>query len=208
MRKIILFIACVLGVSASAQSVRMRDVFAAMPDSLMPLVTKNNRLDCIDFIENNMEAKARNRADEFVELKKLTEDYLLFETSPMSRVEMKLLTMDDSTQVVCMVRTYMAPGADSQVELFTAQWERVDKELAARFVTARPEVEAFFAGRDQKDEAVRSAVLMLRDLPLMEARLSADAPTLTWTIGLGELPKDEKKAAQKIVQPIRQSLLR
>ena len=208
MRKILLFIACVLGISASAQSVRMRDVFAAMPDSLMPLVTKNNRLDCIDFIENNMEAKARNRADEFVELKKLTEDYLLFETSPMSRVEMKLLTVDDSTQVVCMVRTYMAPGADSQVELFTAQWERVDKELAARFATARPEVEAFFAGCGREDEAVRSAVLMLRDLPLMEARLSADAPTLTWTIGLGELPKDEKKAAQKIVQPITQSLLR
>ena len=27
---------------------RMRDVFAAMPDTVLTLMTKNNRLDCID----------------------------------------------------------------------------------------------------------------------------------------------------------------
>ncbi len=209
MKKIILLIICVLGfsASASAQEVLMRDVFAAMPDSLLPLVTKNNRLDCIDFIENNMEAKVRNRADEFVELKVLTKDYLLFETSAMSRVEMKLLMVDDTTQVVCMVRTYMAPTADSQVEFYTPQWQPVAERLASRVNVRRPRVEDFFAGATD-DEAVRSAVLMLRDLPLMEARLSAEAPTLTWRIGLGELPRDEKKAAQKIVQPITQTILR
>ena len=208
MRKILLLIACVLGISVSAQTLQMRDVFAAMPDILMPLVTKNNRLDCIDFIENNMEAKVRNRADEFVELKTLTKDYLLFETSQMSQVEMKLLVLDDTTQVVCVARTYKAPTADSHVEFYTAQWGQVDESLVGRLNVSRPEVEDFFAAADKADEAVRSAVLMLHDLPLMEACLSADAPTLTWTIGLGELPKDEKKAAQKIVQPITQSLLR
>ena len=40
---------------------KMRDVFATMPDSVLGLMTKNNRLDCIDFIENDMEAKVRNR---------------------------------------------------------------------------------------------------------------------------------------------------
>ena len=208
MRKILLLIACVLGISVSAQTLQMRDVFAAMPDSLLPLVTKNNRLDCIDFIENNMEAKVRNRADEFVELKTLTKDYLLFETSQMSQVEMRLLVLDDTTQVVCVARTYKAPTADSHVEFYTVHWGQVDESLVGRLNVSRPEVEDFFAAADKTDEAVRSAVLMLHDLPLMEARLSADAPTLTWTIGLGELPKDEKKAAQKIVQPITQSLLR
>ena len=27
---------------------KMRDVFAALPDSLLGIMTKNNRLDCID----------------------------------------------------------------------------------------------------------------------------------------------------------------
>ena len=43
------FISC-----AMAQPM-MRDVFAAMPDSVLPLVTKNNRLDCIDFMHQPLD---------------------------------------------------------------------------------------------------------------------------------------------------------
>ena len=46
----------------------MRDVFAQMPDSVLPAVTRNNRLDCIDFIDNNLEAKVRNAFDDYVTL--------------------------------------------------------------------------------------------------------------------------------------------
>ena len=53
---------------------RMRDYFADMPDSILYVMTRNNRLDCIDFIENNMQARVRNRFDAFSELKKMTDD--------------------------------------------------------------------------------------------------------------------------------------
>ena len=56
-----LIITLALGQALQAQ--KMRDVFAAMPDSVLGIMTKNNRLDCIDFIENDMEAKVRNRFD-------------------------------------------------------------------------------------------------------------------------------------------------
>ena len=46
-------------VSAGAQ-LKMREVFAQLPDSVLPLMTRNNRLDCIDFIENGMEARVKN----------------------------------------------------------------------------------------------------------------------------------------------------
>ena len=38
---------------ASAQEPTMRDVFRQMPDSLMPYLTQNDRLDFIDFIESD-----------------------------------------------------------------------------------------------------------------------------------------------------------
>ena len=81
------FISC-----AMAQPM-MRDVFAVMPDSVLPLVTKNNRLDCIDFIENNMEARVRNRMGEYVALEALTSTYARFRTSPLTVMEMKLLPL-------------------------------------------------------------------------------------------------------------------
>ena len=35
--------------AGALQAQKMRDVFAAMPDSVLGIMTKNNRLDCIDF---------------------------------------------------------------------------------------------------------------------------------------------------------------
>ena len=51
MRTILLFVVSVLcGISASAQN--MRSVFIAMPDSITPLLTKVNKEDFVDFLDN------------------------------------------------------------------------------------------------------------------------------------------------------------
>lgn len=76
-----------------AQPLTMRDVFATMPDSVLPLVNKYARLICLDLFENHMKAEARNTLDEFVEMEALTTDYVRFRTSSASILEMKLLPL-------------------------------------------------------------------------------------------------------------------
>ena len=52
---LVALIATIVG-QASAQDLKIRDVFKQMPDSLMPYLTGNNRLDFIDFMDSNMKA--------------------------------------------------------------------------------------------------------------------------------------------------------
>ena len=91
MKKIILlsflFAFCVNGI-VSAQS--MRTLFVEMPDSIMPLLTKNNREDCVDFIDAGMQARVTNRLDSKSELLKFTPDYLLLKTSSSGSMQMKM----------------------------------------------------------------------------------------------------------------------
>ena len=49
MRTFILIMLAMSGLSAFSQT-KAKDVFAAAPDSIFPLLTTNNRLDCIDLI--------------------------------------------------------------------------------------------------------------------------------------------------------------
>ena len=52
MRHLALFLCMALSLSASAgDGITLRDVFRQMPDSLMPTLTQNNRLDFLDFLE-------------------------------------------------------------------------------------------------------------------------------------------------------------
>ena len=192
----------------SAQPVLMRDIFAAMPDSILPLVTKNNRLDCIDFIENNMEAKVRNRMDAYVTLEALTPNYLRFRTSASAFIEMRSLTWHPndttSTQIVALVRTAEGGIGDmavrhSNLTFITPDWKPLPLSFEA------PALNAFFTSTLSDSTLVEPARLAQRSLQYFQSvqlRLSADEETLTCMLQTGDLSRDERRAALQLVQPV------
>jgi hypothetical protein len=181
MRNILLFLAIAMTVTLSAQQVKMRDVFAQAPDSIFPLLTKNNKLDCIDFIENKMRARVKNRFDSYSELTVLTDNYLQLQASDKSSVEMKLV--NDS--LICLVRTYYGPGADSQVFFYNTAWQPVSYNLE------RPKADDFFL-----PDADGEVCGLLRQLPLIKASLSRDDTTLTWELQITELTETQKRTIE------------
>ena len=178
----ILFAACWVTTAVQAQPIAMRDVFAAMPDSILPMVTKNNRLDCIDFIENHMEARVRNKADEYVTLEALTADYARFRTSALAVLEMKLLPVSDSTAVLCLVTTIQTGEEgtsrrleDSQIRFLASDWSPLPTPVPFE----RP-----------------------ADSPFLQMALSADDVTLTLTPQTALMTieeREEMKEAPKAV---------
>ncbi len=203
MRKIILIILAVFGVynPSFAQKVKMRDVFANMPDSIFPLITKNNRLDCIDFIENDMPAQVKNRVEEPIELKSLTENYLKLKMSEVSHAEMKLITVSDTSQLICVVKTYAGPVMDSSVRFYTQDWEVADIPIAM------PDVEAFISGVPEAEQNHRrDVVAMLHDMPFVAMSLSPDNELLILSLQAGELIKKEREWVMPYLKELKISL--
>lgn len=173
MRIVLWMVVSVLwGMSASAQD--MKSVFIAMPDSITPLLTKVNKEDCVDFLDSQMKAEVKNRFDGTAEMKVLTEDYTLVQTSEIGTLEMKLLPVNDSTKVVCMVKTVCASACDSDVRFYASDWS---KELDAASFLQRPSADVFFLPNDTLSE---EGILIRKkaDMHLMKASLSKDEPTL------------------------------
>ena len=164
---------CVLSVVAQD----MKTVFVAMPDSVTPLLTKVNREDCIDFLDSNMKAVVKNRFGNVAEMKVLTDDYVLMQTSEVGTLEMKLLPLADSTKVICMVKTVNVPVADSSVRFYTSDWSQ---QLDVKEFLQLPSMDAFFLPNDSlKDEAILTR--KKADMHLMKAQLSKEDTFLTFT---------------------------
>ena len=175
MRIVLWMVVSVLwGMSAFAQD--MKSVFIAMPDSITPLLTKVNKEDCVDFLDSQMKAAVKNRFDGTAEMKVLTEDYTLVQTSEIGTLEMKLLPVNDSTKVVCMVKTVCASGCDSDVRFYASDWS---KELEAASFLQRPSADVFFLPNDTLSEE-GTLIRKKADMHLMKASLSKDEPTLTF----------------------------
>lgn len=201
MNKITIFaIFCLLADSVSAQ-LRMRDVFAQLPDSVLPLMTKNNRLDCIDFIENDMEARVKNLFDDKVVLDSLTDDFLSLSTSEGSYVEMKLFA-EGADSFICVNRTYLGQAADSEVKIYDLSWNFVRR-------VARPDVREFLKTSESIDSWTPEMADTLRViraeaefLPLIKASLSSNTRQITWVLQKDEFSKNIKKVADKYLQPV------
>lgn len=120
---LLLIVACPLMLPAQT---KMRDVFAAMPDSIIPYLTKNNRLDCIDFIEGNVKMEVENLFETKTLIEELTADYLKMRLNETTTLQMKMLTRQGCDTLICMIKTMKLPEEYSYMQLFDLKWNSVD----------------------------------------------------------------------------------
>lgn len=197
MKKSLFFLIFLLSLQgASAQ--RMRDVFASMPDSVLEVMTKNNRLDCIDFIENNMEARVRNRFDGFSELKNLTEDYLNLNLTSSCLVEMKLLPVADSISYICVVKTYSGPVRESTVAVYTDKWKLLSREKWIKW----PEYNDFWQANDSITDVDIRSMQREQAMHFVSACLSADQTRLTLEVQLDKTDEEKDKKMKSVLHPL------
>lgn len=200
MKRILFFLFFILHSSLfTLHSEVISSVFTTMPDSLLPLLTERNRHDMLDFYNNHMEAKVRNRFNDYARLDTLTDTYLRLTLSKSSTVEMKLLQTSDSVSIICLIHTLRTPACDSRVEFYNAQWQRQFwMELPVLrtddFFTASPDSVA-----REMDYVQRS----IDDLRLVELTASPSEPLFTLTLSVDQLAEDEKKLARRYLRSLR-----
>ena len=121
----LLFIICYLLFSPiGAQT--MRDVIKQMPDSLVPYLKQNARLDFIDFIDSGMKAEVSNDLGGKSQLAELTDDFASLKLNSASQIQLRLLDVqepvDDANQIICMVRTFGDTMRESTIEFYSVTW--------------------------------------------------------------------------------------
>lgn len=205
MKKILLLVLVGLwaGWISSAWAQQAKTCFVNMPDSVCPLFTAVNRADFIDFLESKMKAEVTNRLGGKSEMTELSSDYLSIQTSPQSTWQMKLLPVNDSTQVICTVSTVCAPVCDSHVRFYTADW--MDLSSADFLPSVSLKISDFLRpASDTTDIYLYEQACREADLLMVKASLHAQDRTLTFRFTTPEYM--EKEAAERVRPFVRESI--
>lgn len=113
---VVIFLLSHFSILVSLHGQTMREAFTAMPDSLMPTLTKNNRLDLMDFMDARMKAAVTNKLDGETLMTYFSSDSLCVKLSDALTVEMQLQRAD-TTAVVCFKRVYTTLSGERQAVL-------------------------------------------------------------------------------------------
>ncbi|MDO5446920.1 MAG: DUF3256 family protein [Prevotellaceae bacterium] len=104
----------------------MEQAFAEMPDSIIPYLTKNNRLDCIDFMKNNMKAEVENKFGGKSVLTAMTDNYLKLHLNEITDVEMKIFKVEGKDSILCMAKTIKTPEPDTEIIFYDLNWKPIE----------------------------------------------------------------------------------
>jgi len=138
MKKLITcIIACMSLTAQAADTLTIRQVFKEMPDTIIPYLSHNNRLDLLDFMDSQMKAEVTNAFGGRSVMTTLTNDSLTLQLNEICKVELLLLTttdvVDSSTKVIALRRTLGKEKGyqECDVEYYSVKWKRLKTNVTA-----------------------------------------------------------------------------
>ena len=179
-------------VSLSAQ-VTMREAWLSMPDSLLPYLNKNLRLEHVDFVDMNVPSEVKNLLQGEGRLDTLTANYVSLRLNESRTLQMRLFTRTDSTQFIALVNTFHAPEPESTLRFFTTDWHPVTN------VPGLPDLsdplllfDKFFECNDTVSATELEQLKRMVDPVMISISLPVDEESIILQLSSPFLLKDEK----------------
>lgn len=169
MRKLIITYVLSLCMSL-AWAADVRDLFVAMPDSVLPMLSSINRLDMLDFHDSGMKAVVRNRLDGDSELTYLSRRSIRIRYTGSSEVDIRLFHYRDSVPLICVVHTVESGGLrDSRIRFYDSGWNRLDGSR----ILQTPSFESFIRSDLSRDSV--AYIRRMSDINSVRVRVPDDS---------------------------------
>lgn len=124
--KKIFFVLLVFVVAFAAQAKSLRELWVSMPDSLVPVLSQNMRVEFVELQDMKVKAEVTTLLGDTSVLDTLTNDFMQVRLNRVCTLQMKVLPQTDGDSIICMVRTLAAPEKESEVMFFDQQWRQLD----------------------------------------------------------------------------------
>ncbi len=205
--KILLIIRTVILISlltpaCSAQAKKtMREVWVTMPDSVIPYLNHNLRVELVDYWEMNADAKVKNRLDGDTKLVKMSDNYMELKLNESTDASIRLLSTGDSTYIICMVKTFKAPAEESSVMFFSSDWKPLGKNFGLPTNNGSDKTKEMFTEvRDTMTTELYDRLYGMIEPVMLKAALSETEETIVFELSLPFLTKDEKEEVSLILR--------
>ncbi|MBO7114796.1 MAG: DUF3256 family protein, partial [Bacteroidaceae bacterium] len=125
-KRILTVLIAVIMTCGAAQADDLRTLFINMPDSIMPTLTKSERMDFMDYLDSGMKARVRNKLGGESEMTALSDRSLTVRTSQAGRIEMVLFPRKKGVNLICIIKTVTARYDDSRITFYDENWMPLD----------------------------------------------------------------------------------
>ncbi len=100
-----------------------------MPDSIIPILNKTTRAELVALYKSKDTLGTSNALGGKTTISKLTPNFIEVELTKASSLQILLLQENDSTQILCMQKSFGSPVLESEMTFYSTNWARIDKSF-------------------------------------------------------------------------------
>lgn len=179
----------------AAQAVPIDSLFAAAPESVLPLLDLGNRLDLLDLSNARMRAEVSNAYDGQTLLTEKTERHLRLQLTAASTWDLILLPERADT-VLVVLRSFATPAVTSRLLFYTPQWKPLSRPVPA----CRPE--DFYAPSGGADGNLREDLLSKLRPAHVEMLWDEQSGRLQLRLSTAGLTAEDRAAVAPLLRPL------
>ena len=118
---------CLLFISVSTMAQTVEKWYVNMPDILNPTLSKQNRMELLEYHKAGQGDSIANIFKNQVYLLKFDtlNQQILVKNTPSSTFEMKILNLPDNSSIIGIIRTVCAPVCMSTIEFYDSAWNSI-----------------------------------------------------------------------------------
>lgn len=198
-KKFILPLFCILSISSHSQ-VTMPELWKTMPDSIIPYLNLTVRNEMLDF--NNMKIKdsSKNLLDGKSRINQIDDRFADIQLTDNINLQLRILQRTDSSQIICMVKTYGKEKMESTTSFYKADWNNIEERYGLQCMdTADIALQALTQKPDTMTEEKFISLRKLIEPVMVSATLgSGDAPTITYSLSSPIIKSEDKESINVI----------
>ncbi|MBP5570262.1 MAG: DUF3256 family protein [Prevotella sp.] len=189
--------------------ISLRDVWLSMPDGMIPYLNKNLRLEHLDFVDMGVKSEVNHQLNGVSVMDTLTADYTHITLSKSSSLELRLLPVNDSTKIICVVRTFKAPAEESEIRFYDTDWNLLTDDYGLEKIKNQDNTDtefllSSFVQRPDTLSTERFEELCKLIEPVMvSASFDVAEPVLTFRLSVPLAVPDDREQLKSILRPRR-----
>ncbi len=194
----LVIIMCLSSISIYAQT-DMETFWKEMPDSIIPILNKNTRSELIALYKSKDTIGTNNALGGKTKIKKLTHKFIDIQLTKASSVQILLLQENDSTQLLCMQKSFGSPTLESEISFYSTDWTSIHNSFGLPNLSNEDVLKSLIPIQHDSIENIKPIKLKSILSPIMaRAELSEnDGGTLTLHLDTCLLTEDECKTLKR-----------
>lgn len=120
---------CIAAASEPASSKSAGEYFAAAPDSVVPLLDLNTRLDMLDYYDCGSRTASTNMLEGKSRVTYRDSLTVRYELTERNKGQLSVIPMAKGDSLIIVITTLATPTPDSEIEIYTTRWQRPGKPV-------------------------------------------------------------------------------